>query len=64
VQVTDRPSPVRVATWNLWWRFGPWQRRRDAIASEPRGAGARQPCCDARSTVATQALIPAGTGGV
>jgi hypothetical protein len=32
VQVTARPSPVRVATWNLWWRFGPWQRRRDAIA--------------------------------
>lgn len=31
--MTDRPSPVRVATWNLWWRFGPWQRRRDAIAA-------------------------------
>jgi endonuclease/exonuclease/phosphatase family metal-dependent hydrolase len=31
--VTDQPSPVRVATWNLWWRFGPWQRRRDAIAA-------------------------------
>jgi hypothetical protein len=21
--VTDQLSPVRVATWNLWWRFGP-----------------------------------------
>jgi hypothetical protein len=31
--VTDRQSPVRVASWNLWWRFGPWQRRRDAIAA-------------------------------
>jgi endonuclease/exonuclease/phosphatase family metal-dependent hydrolase len=31
--VTDRPSPVRVATWNLWWRFGPWEERRDAIAT-------------------------------
>lgn len=20
-------------TWNLWWRFGPWQQRRDAIAA-------------------------------
>ena len=31
--MTDQPSPVRVASWNLWWRFGPWQRRRDAIAA-------------------------------
>jgi endonuclease/exonuclease/phosphatase family metal-dependent hydrolase len=31
--VTDRLSPVRVLTWNLWWRFGPWERRRDAIAA-------------------------------
>jgi endonuclease/exonuclease/phosphatase family metal-dependent hydrolase len=23
---------VRVLTWNLWWRYGPWQERRDAIA--------------------------------
>lgn len=22
---------MRVMTWNLWWRFGPWQRRRAAI---------------------------------
>ena len=22
---------MRVVTWNLWWRFGPWERRRKAI---------------------------------
>jgi endonuclease/exonuclease/phosphatase family metal-dependent hydrolase len=22
---------VRVVTWNVWWRFGPWARRRQAI---------------------------------
>jgi endonuclease/exonuclease/phosphatase family metal-dependent hydrolase len=22
---------MRVLTWNLWWRFGPWRRRRDAV---------------------------------
>jgi endonuclease/exonuclease/phosphatase family metal-dependent hydrolase len=22
---------MRVLTWNLWWRFGPWQQRRKAI---------------------------------
>jgi endonuclease/exonuclease/phosphatase family metal-dependent hydrolase len=33
----DQPphhSPViRVLTWNVWWRFGPWQARRRAIAT-------------------------------
>lgn len=24
---------MRVLTWNLWWRYGPWQRRYDAIAA-------------------------------
>jgi len=24
---------VRVLTWNLWWRFGPWEARRPAIAA-------------------------------
>ncbi len=23
--------PVRVLTWNLWWRFGPWEQRAQAI---------------------------------
>lgn len=24
---------MRVLTWNVWWRFGPWQARRQAIAT-------------------------------
>ena len=24
---------VRVASWNLWWRFGPWEQRQPAIRS-------------------------------
>jgi endonuclease/exonuclease/phosphatase family metal-dependent hydrolase len=24
---------MRILTWNLWWRYGPWQLRREAIAS-------------------------------
>jgi endonuclease/exonuclease/phosphatase family metal-dependent hydrolase len=24
---------VRILTWNLWWRHGPWERRLDAIAA-------------------------------
>ena len=27
-----QPDSVRVLTWNLWWRFGPWQERLDTIA--------------------------------
>lgn len=25
---------MRVLTWNLWWRFGPWQERQPAITDE------------------------------
>lgn len=25
-------AAVRILTWNLWWRFGDWRRRADAIA--------------------------------
>ncbi len=25
---------MRVVTWNLWWRFGPWEQRQPAIAEE------------------------------
>lgn len=25
--------PVRVVSWNLWWRFGPWRERQPAICS-------------------------------
>jgi endonuclease/exonuclease/phosphatase family metal-dependent hydrolase len=39
--VTDADGPygplidtrLRVLTWNLWWRFGPWEARRPAIAA-------------------------------
>ena len=24
---------LRVLTWNIWWRYGPWERRRPAIAA-------------------------------
>ena len=24
---------LRVLSWNIWWRFGPWERRRPAIAA-------------------------------
>ncbi|MEM8926486.1 MAG: endonuclease/exonuclease/phosphatase family protein [Actinomycetota bacterium] len=31
---------MRVATWNLWWRFGDWVERQPAIASELRALDA------------------------
>ena len=30
---TSTASHLRVMTWNLWWRFGPWQARAPAIAA-------------------------------
>ena len=30
--------PVRIATWNLWWRFGSWRERATAIRAVLRGA--------------------------
>ena len=27
------PQRLRVMTWNLWWRFGPWEERAPAIAA-------------------------------
>ena len=24
---------IRVISWNVWWRYGPWERRREAIAA-------------------------------
>ncbi len=24
---------MRIVSWNLWWRFGPWEQRREAIAA-------------------------------
>lgn len=31
---------MRVLTWNLWWRFGPWEERQPAIAAEIEQVGA------------------------
>ncbi|MEM9132577.1 MAG: endonuclease/exonuclease/phosphatase family protein [Actinomycetota bacterium] len=30
---------MRVVTWNLWWRFGPWAERQPAIEAELRACG-------------------------
>jgi endonuclease/exonuclease/phosphatase family metal-dependent hydrolase len=30
---------VRIVTWNLWWRFGPWEERQAAIRAELAGIG-------------------------
>ncbi len=35
---------VRVLTWNVWWRFGPWEARQDAIVSTLRDANADVIC--------------------
>ncbi|MGH3803233.1 MAG: endonuclease/exonuclease/phosphatase family protein [Pseudonocardiaceae bacterium] len=32
--------PLRVLTWNLWWRFGPWSQRQGAIAQTLTDVGA------------------------
>jgi endonuclease/exonuclease/phosphatase family metal-dependent hydrolase len=26
-------KPLRVVTWNIWWRHGPWEQRHDAIVT-------------------------------
>ena len=31
---------MRIVTWNLWWRFGPWERRQPAIRAELAAIGA------------------------
>jgi endonuclease/exonuclease/phosphatase family metal-dependent hydrolase len=36
--------PVTVATWNLWWRFGPWEARQAAIVTTLRAASADLIC--------------------
>lgn len=35
---------VRIVTWNLWWRFGPWEQRRLAIEETLRAANADVIC--------------------
>src|SRR5918993_609980 len=36
IRLTSMATPICVATWNLWWRHGPWQLRQDAILHELR----------------------------
>lgn len=31
LDLATRFNKVRVVTWNLWWRFGPWEERQPAI---------------------------------
>ena len=38
------PAPVSVVTWNVWWRFGPWEQRQAAIAATLRTADADLVC--------------------
>lgn len=35
---------MRLLTWNLWWRFGPWERRRAAIDATLAAVGADVIC--------------------
>ena len=37
-------TTIRVATWNLWWRFGPWEERAPAIAATLRRIDADVVC--------------------
>ena len=41
----DAPTPpatgrIRIATWNLWWHFGPWRERQAAIVETMRAVDA------------------------
>ena len=35
-----RDGTIRIATWNLWWHFGPWAERQGAIAETMRAVDA------------------------
>jgi endonuclease/exonuclease/phosphatase family metal-dependent hydrolase len=37
-------SSVRVATWNIWWRFGPWETRQPLVVEELRRIDADVVC--------------------
>jgi endonuclease/exonuclease/phosphatase family metal-dependent hydrolase len=47
---TDQPfgelitTTIRVATWNLWWRFGPWERRAPLVEATLAAIGADVIC--------------------
>lgn len=51
----DGVVPVRVLTWNLWWRFGPWEQRATAI---------RQTLLNANADVICLQEVWASEGGV
>ena len=36
----DRAGRIRIATWNLWWHFGPWEERQPAIVETMRAVDA------------------------
>jgi len=36
----NMPSTIRVATWNLWWKHGPWEQRQQALGSVLASVGA------------------------
>ena len=35
---------MRVATWNIWWRFGPWEQRAPGIEATLRSIDADIVC--------------------
>ncbi|MFA5885891.1 MAG: endonuclease/exonuclease/phosphatase family protein [Acidimicrobiia bacterium] len=37
---TRRDGTIRIATWNLWWHFGPWAERQGAIVETMRAVDA------------------------
>ena len=45
----DEPVSVRVLTWNVWWRFGPWEQRQPAILATLQKADADIVCCTTTS---------------
>jgi endonuclease/exonuclease/phosphatase family metal-dependent hydrolase len=56
---------VRIATWNLWWRFGPWEARQPAIAETLRRLDADIVCLQEvwdDGTANQAAILAAGLG--
>jgi endonuclease/exonuclease/phosphatase family metal-dependent hydrolase len=50
---------MRVVSWNVWWRYGPWERRREAIAAtlaevRPDMCGLQEVCGGARENQAAE----------
>ena len=53
-------------TWNLWWRFGPWEQRQHAIASRRSSSERPTSCacrrCGARATTRRRTGSPTDSG--